>query len=186
MLVEMNIVLEKAEKWNIRLDECIEEHGDEQGIFKDWKVNMETLSSGKIFPIKEYPVGFYHFSNHDVDDLTDHKVIKEFCSFSPETMEEFRDFKGKMRNNYGICDNYKQILKEYPELKKDKNRKFVITLSMICKDQQSKNGGWRWHKWGKYIGKKKPKCEYLYDEPKIDEVLIYHIYEVERTDELNK
>ena len=181
MLVEMNIVKEKAKAWNIRILECIKEHGDEQGIFESWKVNMETLSCGKIFPIKDFPVGFYHFSQHDVNDLTDYKITNGWYSFSPKDLEGFKDFKGKMRNNYGVCDNYKQILKEYPELKKDKNRKFVVTLSSISKEGQSSDGGWRWHKWGKYIGKKKPMCEYIYDEPKIDEVMIFHIYEVEES-----
>ena len=37
---------------------------------------------------------------------------------------------------------------------------------------------WRWHKWGPYIGTKEPKCEYLYDEPEIDKVVIFELYEI--------
>ena len=78
--------------------------------------------------------------------------------------------------SYGVCDNPDQILEQCPELQ-DENRQFVITLTPVIKKNQSSEGGWRWHKWGLYIGKHKPQCEYLYDEPKIDEVFVYHIYE---------
>jgi hypothetical protein len=78
---------------------------------------------------------------------------------------------------YGVCDNYQQILDQCPELKLDNSRKFVVTITPVLRKNQSPTGGWRWHKWGSYIGDKKPQCEYLYDEPEIDSVYVYHIYE---------
>lgn len=54
---------------------------------------------------------------------------------------------------YGVCDNYMQILDQCPELQ-DPNRIFLITLTPIKKEKQSPKYGWRWHKWGEYIGKK--------------------------------
>jgi hypothetical protein len=47
----------------------------------------------------------------------------------------------------------------------------------VIKANQSHEGGWRWHKWGEYIGKYEPQYEYLYDEPEIEKVYVYHIYE---------
>lgn len=44
--------------------------------------------------------------------------------------------------------------------------------------EQYPEGGWRWHKWGPYIGVQNPQCEYLYDEKNIDVVYTYHIYEI--------
>jgi hypothetical protein len=41
-------------------------------------------------------------------------------------------------------------------------------------------GGWRWHKWGPYIGTQEPKCEYIHDEPEIEEVFTYHVYELKQ------
>lgn len=78
---------------------------------------------------------------------------------------------------YGVCDNYQQILKKCKELK-NPNRNFVISLMPIEKKTQPEDGGWRWHKWGPYIGKQKPTHEYIYDEPKIEKVYCYHIYEL--------
>lgn len=82
------------------------------------------------------------------------------------------------KDNYGVCDNYQQVLDYYPELN-NLNRKFVLSLYKISKKNQPKNGGWRWHKWGKYIGNQNPRQEYIYDEPEIEEVIVYHIYEIE-------
>jgi hypothetical protein len=77
---------------------------------------------------------------------------------------------------YGVCDTVEQILAACPELQ-DADRRFVLTVTPVRKSHQPSEGGWRWHKWGPYIGTRKPTTEYLYDEPEIDEVLVYHIYE---------
>jgi hypothetical protein len=78
---------------------------------------------------------------------------------------------------YGVCDNFEQVLAANPELE-DPRRKFVVTLTPVVKASQSPDGGWRWHKWGEYIGtQNRSGCEYLYDEPEIEQVLCFHIYE---------
>jgi hypothetical protein len=38
--------------------------------------------------------------------------------------------------------------------------------------------GWRYHKWGDYIGSQNPQSEYLYDDTHIDAVWTFHIYEL--------
>lgn len=77
---------------------------------------------------------------------------------------------------YGVCDNYEQILAHHPEVN-DPNKKFVITLTPIVKANEPSSGGWRWHKWGEYIGTLNPQHEYLYDEDDtIQQVYVYHIY----------
>lgn len=81
-------------------------------------------------------------------------------------------------NSYGVCDNYEQIIEQCPELD-DPNRQFVITLTGIRKADEPSNGGWRWHKWGPYIGAFQPTTEYIHDEPEIEQVYVYHIYEKE-------
>ena len=78
---------------------------------------------------------------------------------------------------YGVCDDAEQLLEACPELEAE-GREFVITLTPVLKANQGPAGGWRWHKWGDYIGTQKPQCEYLYDEPNIDKVYCYHIYEL--------
>lgn len=84
---------------------------------------------------------------------------------------------------YGVADNYKQIferdnrIKEYIE---DPNNQYIIQLNWISKYSQPEHGGWRWHKWGTYIGDFEPKCEYLYDECDINGVFVYNICKVEK------
>lgn len=79
-------------------------------------------------------------------------------------------------SEYGVCDDYRQILEQCPDILSS-DRQFVITLAEMCKSDQPDWGGWRWHKWGPYIGVHEPQCEYLYDEPEIEQVYCYHIYE---------
>lgn len=78
--------------------------------------------------------------------------------------------------SYGVCDSVEQLLQKCPALVED-GRQFVITVAQISRADQPSDGGWCWHKWGEYIGDKSPQCEYLHDEPEIEEVLVYHIYE---------
>lgn len=96
-----------------------------------------------------------------------------------EHYPELKTESGEWFGPYGVCDNYQQILDQCPTLANDENRRFVITLTRVTKDPSNfgKGGGWRWHKWGAYIGTRIPQCEYLDDEPEIDEVFTYHIYE---------
>lgn len=78
---------------------------------------------------------------------------------------------------YGVCDYPGQVLVHAPQLM-DSERKFVLLHTRVWKFDQPSSGGWRWHKWGPYIGVFEPTTEYLYDEPEIEEVFGYHVYEM--------
>lgn len=80
------------------------------------------------------------------------------------------------RDSYGVCDDLANLLSVYPELK-NSNRQFVVSMTKIDRNEQDEKGGWRWHKWGDYIGVQEPTCEYIYDEPGIERVYCFHIYE---------
>ena len=77
---------------------------------------------------------------------------------------------------YGVCDSPEQLLEKCPEIETS-DRGFIVTFHHLKRAEQPKDGGWRWSKWGEYIGEQHPSCEYLADEPKIEEVYIYHIHE---------
>lgn len=79
---------------------------------------------------------------------------------------------------YGVCDSHHQVLAQCPELA-DPDRRFVVTLTEVRREDQGE-GGWRWHKWGYYIGDHEIQHEYLYDEEGIERVFCYHIYEAKR------
>lgn len=78
---------------------------------------------------------------------------------------------------YGVCDDVEQLLAACPELVADPGRKFVVTVTRLRRENEPAEGGWRWRKWGPYIGTQGPQREYLHDEPAIEEILVYHVYE---------
>lgn len=81
------------------------------------------------------------------------------------------------RPSFGVCDYPEQVIEKFPTIKRSQ-RKFFITFSPIGKEEQPEKGGWRWKKWGPYIGEKEPQEEYLYDEPEIEKVYTFHVFEV--------
>jgi len=93
-----------------------------------------------------------------IDQLTNYKLSNSGCC-------------------YGVCDNASQIFDRYKNEIED--GKCIIIMTPIFKENQSVFGGWRWHKWGKYIGIQNHKNEYLADEEDIDMIYVYEIKELE-------
>ena len=81
-------------------------------------------------------------------------------------------------SSYGVCDHPRQVLEKYPSLATCPG-KFAITCVRLRKEWEEPGGGWRWHKWGEYIGTQDPQCEYLAHEPVIEEVWTFHIYHIQ-------
>lgn len=103
--------------------------------------------------------------------------------WSSEALPWSRDMKLTDRDGdsfdwFGVSDNVEQILDMCPMLWDQGERKFVIDVHAIRKERETCQN-WRWHKHGLYIGTQKSEEEYLYDEPVIEEILSYSIYEVD-------
>jgi hypothetical protein len=80
--------------------------------------------------------------------------------------------------SYGVADNWEQVINhEYGEWYIKSPHRYVMSFETLRKKDQHKEG-WRWHKWGEYIGKQEPKCEYLADEPIIEEVITFRFNKV--------
>lgn len=82
---------------------------------------------------------------------------------------------------FGVVDTPEQFIQQYHDLLEKDQRSFTIFLTHIKKNPENKGlgGGWRWHKWGTYIGSGVPTTEYLDDEPEFENgVWVYHIYTV--------
>ncbi len=81
-------------------------------------------------------------------------------------------------SSYGVADNIQQVLDVCTPLVEDRANSYCIFCQEVLKSEQPINGGWRWHKWGEYHGTQNPKCEYLYNEPDIESVLVFMAYKL--------
>lgn len=123
-------------------------------------IKFALIQIGGSLKIDKIETGMY---------LCPHFNFKEFVL--DKLNETFRDEFG------GVCDYPEQVLEKFPELKTSKE-KYCIRFTLIKKSEQPSHGGWRWNKWGDYIGEKKITTEYLYDEEDVEQVYVYKVYEV--------
>lgn len=79
---------------------------------------------------------------------------------------------------YGVCDNPEQMLAHYDGVLNSCIRRYCVFFTRLDRQDEPPEGGWRWHKWGPYIGTQNPRHEYLYDDTHIDTVWCYHVYEL--------
>ncbi|AFU86705.1 hypothetical protein D869_gp209 [Caulobacter phage CcrRogue] len=84
-------------------------------------------------------------------------------------------------DSYGVCDGPEQLLALIPDLIDDPDTNYFISMVEVRREHQPDRGGWRYHKWGPYIGEQKPEHEYLYHDTHIESVWTFHIYEVVKT-----
>lgn len=98
-----------------------------------------------------------------------------------DILDLFRD--GKYVEQYGVADSINQIKDFYKDQLRDPANNFIIAVTPVFQDKNNKGkgGGWRWHKWGQYIGKLTSQCEYLDDEEfgeDFEYILTFHLYSV--------
>lgn len=94
-----------------------------------------------------------------------------------EVKDEYNEWiDGEFFDCIGVCDNIEQIKKKYQKWINDPDLKFFISVTKVVKSEAR---WFRWRKNGQYIGIKKPKHEYLYNEDDyIKEVYHFHIYQL--------
>jgi len=138
----------------------------EEKVLRPYPIlDLLAAAGGRTDPPRELLTGVYEIGHFGSSD------------FLADAYERYPDVSV---GPYGVCDTVRQLLDACPELEKDPQREFVVTVTPIRRADESPSGGWRWHKWGAYIGTQCPQHEYLYDDTHIDEVLVYHIYEHRR------
>lgn len=132
--------------------------------------------------LMQYGIGIYQ-CNFDFN--FSHEEFLEFDNMGSIPFDQsFEVFAPSyLKAQYGVGDSIEQIKEYFKEEIEDPNRKYFITATPVFQDKENKGkgGGWRWHKWGEYIGKLEPKCEYLDDEDFGDDfeyVIHFHLYEV--------
>lgn len=92
---------------------------------------------------------------------------------------DYFDFDDYDLSPYGVCDNIEQVKERYKKWFEHPDFKFCVAFTKVLKSEQPESGGWRWGKWGEYIGEKTPRSDYLYDEgDDIQEIYCFHIYQI--------
>ncbi len=105
---------------------------------------------------------------------------------------------------YGVSDNASQVLDNlyhalevyltkdstydffsrgkrlYRYLTEHPDAVYFIRFTPVFNHHNGAIGGWRWHKWGRYLGKHTPQCEHLDEEENIDYALIWRLYPLKK------
>ena len=151
---------------DITFDICIRDYcGGDETKLGDWIEHLQTgvYSTGFGGTLDEWS------SDLDREYSWVRRNMRLQDAWEPDTCYDFPE--------YGVCDNVEQILTRCPELRRDPYRKFVLNVCQVLKEDEDCQN-WRWHKHGEYIGTQKPQAEYLFDEPVIERVVCYELYEV--------
>lgn len=138
-------------------------------------------------PIDLFP-GLYLTKTYNFNHLLPEGLLKDEYPFDPMgldigTWNEWHEQQTKAEQPtcaYGVCDTPEQLVEKYPGLVRAPGH-HIVAFTHVAKNPDNANlgGGWRWHKWGPYIGEGEPTMEYLDDEPGFDDgVFVYHIYEL--------
>lgn len=81
---------------------------------------------------------------------------------------------GTWATSYYVDDSPEDFIRKYHDILESDERIFAVFFTRIDR-HPGESGGWRWHKWGEYLGVHTPVAEYLDDEPEIDHVYVVHI-----------
>lgn len=116
-----------------------------------------------------------------VQDFNFNHVIEMFSEWEEDVSKSYSCvmYNENYYSTYGVADNLQQVL-DYGKCFIESNDKYFLVLVPVIRLNQPKEGGWRWHKWGDYIGKYDRRCEYLYDEEGIEIVYVFHFYAIKK------
>ena len=118
--------------------------------------------------VKRLSLGLYQINHFSFDLICKTQVY------------EVLDGIDNVDSEYGICDSPAQFMAKFGYYLTESKRCFCVSFTEIRKEDQPREGGWRWRKWEPYVGVCERMADYLYDEPLIDRVFRYKIYEVLR------
>lgn len=113
----------------------------------------------------------------EIEDL----IVEDYPGFYHESPEwdRWHEYTGNPAASFGVVDHWSQL----PLAALDADpRNLLVYLGRHRRVDQSPDGGWRWHKWGPYLGVHSPETsteyEYLYDAIDVVEVWTYRVVEV--------
>jgi hypothetical protein len=139
--------------------------------------------------------------DHDIDGLTNHRTLQfheepvnlyswgvsdnanQVKKYIDECIDAYQY--GHEYNGVGDFFQGKQLV-QFMQAMEEENREygFVLLLTPIVNEHNHAWGGWRWHKWGEYIGHHKIEHEYLNDEEGVDFVFVWKLIPVVKDEEV--
>ena len=186
MYIRLEENKELIKKHNERIREIKTEHEDDE-IIQDMKEidgldDVICLYSEFIEASKKIKENDIYLKVPDKRKIEDNIYVTFLNGdFYIDMLTDYKIDKAKSyRLPYGVADNAEQIL-DYLKTRTDvlnETDEYVVLMTPIYKDLQPERDGWRWHKWGEYIGVQNSQCEYLYDEKDIEMVFVFEVVEV--------
>ena len=139
--------------------------------------------------------------DHDIDGLTNHRTLQfheepvhlyswgvsdnatQVKKYIDECIDSYQY--GHEYNGVGDFFQGKQLV-QFMQAMEEENREygFVLLLTPIVNEHNHAWGGWRWHKWGEYIGYHQIEHEYLNDEEGVDFVFVWKLIPVVKDEEV--
>jgi hypothetical protein len=135
---------------------------------------LDVIGFGEKRGIQHVGKGLYVMNHWSFEyELPGGTLVKKTYSKEENARELASMHAGTWFSEYGVCDSPTQFMAS------PTGKALEARPGQLLRKDQPADGGWRWHKWGPYIGEQKREgYEYLYDEKTIDEVYTYHLYEV--------
>ena len=148
------------------------------------QLNPTLLLMSKIIgnglPTTELEEGIFQCGHFNFEDHLEGRVYSFSDNWDRRERKEEVDLPNGL-DEHGVADSIENFKEVYQAIIEDKERDFIVSFTPIVKAEQSPSGGWRWHKWGTYIGGKNPQHEYIYDEDdSIEKVFVFHVYEIKK------
>lgn len=145
--------------------------------YDEWRLKLKEWSKDEDFDIKIIEDDEINFDGVFITGPNPHHTIKLLSDVTV-----VKDKYGFSYIDYGVCDNATQAIKYYKNLIKtgilSEDKKYIIALDRVYRENEPEHNGWRWHKHGEYIGVQEPTCEYIYNEENIDLVYSFKILEL--------
>ena len=207
--INLEITAEKLKKSNERWEELKREdpeifkgEDDSSSMFQPWKlINSENFSN--LILEEDDPdldtTGIYMEAlnaRHHIERLTDYTTVNPMgdkylysvhdYGVADNATQVIRHLENSLKSYFlgndlddgfylGKC--FVKMIERYPEYK------LVLLMTPHVNTKDCSWSGWRWHKWGEYIGVHEPQHEYLSYEKGIDYVLSYSLEIVKKIDE---
>jgi hypothetical protein len=135
-------------------------------------------------PIEGLPEGYLQINHFNPKNVLRTDGPSRFFPFFVSQLDEAREVDWARHDSEveigldGVCDSPVQVYERYHDRLDEIETNVCVVFTHIPKEPEraGMGGGWRWHKWGEYIGDGQPQCEYLDDEPGFDDgVWVYSI-----------